>query len=322
MLLLLAALGGVPSLAAAQAAKIKLGTSLSPPSSDALTSYVAVERGFFGKYGLDVQVIAFLGGAINMKALLAGEVDVSVIGATDCIVSASKGAKIRLWLVPYPMLPFHLVARREAASTLQGLAGKHIAVSGIGTISYHVPRIVFQRSGMDPEDVKYIAVGSPADRFKALLAGKVDATLVSNTEAAKLAKYPEIIDLAQVSKVVPEIPYEFGVAKEDYIERNPETISKLTKALLEASRWIAANRAGTVEVGTKILKEESPEVLGRAYDLAGPRHWGVNGDISEAAYNYTVDFLTKVGYLKDPVPFEKFFDRRFVDRALKELGRL
>ena len=99
-------------------------------------------------------------------------------------------------------------------------------------------------------------------------------------------------------------------------------IYKLTKALLEASRWIAANRAGTVEVGTKVLKEESPEVLGRAYDLAGPQHWGVNGDISEAAYNYTVDFLTKVGYLKDPVPFEKFFDRRFLNRALKELGRL
>ncbi len=320
--LLIAALCAAPGAVEAQAIKVKMGTSLSPPSSDVLTPYVAVERGFFSKYGLDVQVIEFRGGAIHMKALLAGEVDVSIIGATDSIVSASKGAKIRLWMVPHPVVPFHLVARRDAAATVQALVGKNVAVSGIGTISYHIPRIVLERSGVDPDKVKYVAVGSPADRFKALLAGKVDATLVTNTEAAKLVQYPQIIDLLQVSKVVPEIPYEFAMAKEDYIERNPETFHKLTRAVLEASRWIAANRAGTVEIGTKVLKEEPPEILGRAYDLADARHWGVNGDISEAAYNYTVDFLLKVGYLKDPVPFEKLFDRRFLDRALKELGRL
>jgi len=322
MSLLVAALGAGAGPALAQPVKIKMGTSLSPPSSDVLTSYVAVERGFFSKYGLDVQVIQFRGGAINMKALLAGEVDVSIIGATDCIVSASKGARIRTWMVPYPVVPFHFVARKDAATTLQALVGKNIAVSGIGTISYHIPRIVLQRSGVDPEKVKYIALGSPADRFKALLAGKVDATLVTNIEAAKLAQHPEIIDLVQVSKVVPEIPYEFGLAKEDYIEKNPETIYGLTRALLEAGRWIAANKAGAVDVAMKVLKEEPPEILGRAYDLADPRHWGVNGDMTEAAYHYTVDFLLKVGYLKDPVPFEKFFDRRFVDRALKELGRM
>ncbi|MBI2211965.1 MAG: hypothetical protein HYU47_15430 [Deltaproteobacteria bacterium] len=47
----------------------------------------------------------------------------------------------------------------------------------------------------------------------------------------------------------------------------------------------------------------------------------MNGDISEASYKYTVDFLLKVGYMEKPVPYGKFFDRRFVDRAVKELGR-
>jgi NitT/TauT family transport system substrate-binding protein len=258
-----------------------------------------------------------------MKALLAGEVDVALaIGATDAIVAAAKGARIRAWMVPHPVTQVHFVARREAGTTLQALAGKTLAVSGIGAISYHIPRIIFQRSGLDPDAVKYIAVGSPADRFRALLAGKVDAAVVRNTEAAKLAQYPEIVLLAQVSKDVPEIPYEFSVARESYLEKNPETIFRLTRALLEANRWIAANRAGTVEIAAKVLKEESPEVLGRAYDMSDPRLWGVNGDITEAAYKYTVDFLLKVGDLKDPVPYEKFFDRRFVDQALKELGRM
>jgi NitT/TauT family transport system ATP-binding protein len=53
---------------------------------------------------------------------------------------------------------------------------------------------------------------------------------------------------------------------------------------------------------------------------ADPRLWGVNGDITEASYDFTVAFLKKVGYLETPVPYKQFFDRRFVDRAVKELG--
>jgi len=237
-------------------------------------------------------------------------------------VSASKGAKVRLWFVPQPVTPYHFVARKEASTTLQGLAGKTVAVSGVGAISYHIPRIVLERSGVNPDAPKYLAVGSPADRFKALVAAKVDATVVTHVEAAKLDAYPEIASLVVVPKVVPEIPYQFAMAREEYIERNAETLFKLARALLEANRWMAANRAGTIEVAAKVLKGESPAVLGRAYDMTDPRLFGVNGDITEASYKYTADFLLKVGFMTEPVPYERFFDRRFVDGALKEMGRM
>ena len=312
----------IPAVGDAQTAKIKLGSSLSPPSLDSITPYVAIEKGFFKKYGLDAEVVEFRGDATHVKALLSGEIDLSInMGATEAIVSASKKAPIRLWVVANPITPYHFVARKEAGTTLQALVGKSIAVSGIGAISYHIPRIVLERSGVDPEKVKYVAVGSPADRFKALVAGKIDATVVTNTEAAKLASYPEIVDIVNVPKIVPEIPYEFGMAREDYIQKNTDTIYKLAKAIIESNRWIASNKAGAVEVAKKILPEETTEVLSKAYDSVDPRLWGVNGDDTEASYNYTVDFLKKVGYLDKPLPYGQFFDRRFVDRALKELGR-
>ncbi len=311
-----------PSPNEAQMIKIKMGSSLSPPSLDSITPYVAIEKGFFKKYGLDVEVVEFRGDATHVKALLSGDIDVSInMGATEGIVSASKKAPIRLWVVANPVTPYHFIARKEAGTTLQALVGKSIAVSGIGAISYHIPRIVLERSGIDPEKFKYVAVGSPADRFRALVAGKVDATVVTNTEAAKLANYPEIVDLVNVPKVVPEIPYEFGMAREDYIQKNADTLYKLAKAIIEANRWIVANKAGTVEIAKKILPDESTEALGKAYEMADPRLWGVNGDFSEASYKYTVDFLLKVGFMETPVSYDKFFDRRFVDRALKELGR-
>src|ERR1043166_5327332 len=252
----------MPTLGDAQTAKIKLGSSLSPPSLDSITPYVAIERGFFKKNGVDAEVVEFRGDATHVKALLSGDIDLSInMGATEAMVSASKKAPIKLWVVANPITPYHFVARKEAGTTLQALVGKNIAGSGIGAISYHIPRIVLERSGVDPEKFKYVPVGSPADRFKALVAGKVDATVVTNTEAAKLASYPEIIDLVSVAKVVPEIPYEFGMAREEYIQKNTETMYRLAKAIIESNRWIAANKAATVEIAKKILPEETTEVL-------------------------------------------------------------
>lgn len=306
----------------AQAVKIKMGAGSSPPILDSITPYIAREKGFFKKYGLDVEILEFRGDVVATKALLAGDIDVlSNVGATSAIVSASKGAKIHLWVVPQPVTPYHFVARREAGTTFQALAGKTVAVSGIGAISYHIPRIIMERNGVDPEKLKYVVVGSNADRFRALVSGKVDVTVVSTLEIAKMDHYPDIIDLVTVAKVVPEIPFIFSVAREDYIQKNTETMYKLAKAMIETNRWIADNKAGTVQIAAKVIPDEKPETLNKAYDSADPHLWGINGDISESAYNFTNDFLVKVGYMEERPPYNKFFDRRFVDRALKELGR-
>jgi ABC-type nitrate/sulfonate/bicarbonate transport system substrate-binding protein len=267
-------------------------------------------------------MIEFRGDNVLTTALLSGDINLcSNIGATSAMVSVSKGAKLRLWIVPQPVTPYHFIARKEAAATVRDLAGKTVAVSGIGSISYHIPRIILERNGVDPEKLNYVMAGSNADRFKALLTGKVDATVVGNIEAAKLSSYPDIVDLVTVAKVVPEIPFTFGMAREGFIQKEPETMYRLAKGMIEANRWIADNKAGTVRIAAKIIPDEMPEVLSRAYDQADPHLWGLNGDISEASYKFTSDFLVKVGFMTAPLSYEQFFDRRFIDRALKELGR-
>jgi ABC-type nitrate/sulfonate/bicarbonate transport system substrate-binding protein len=145
--------------------------------------------------------------------------------------------------------------------------------------------------------------------------------MVSTIEAAKLDGFPDLINLGVVAKIVPEIPFIFSIARENYIQKNFDTMYRLSKATIETLRWIAGNKAGTVEVAAKVIPDEKPEILSKAYDLADPRLWGVNGDISEGAYKYTLDFLLKVGFMKESVSYDRLFDRRFVDRVVKELGR-
>ncbi|MBI3079429.1 MAG: ABC transporter substrate-binding protein [Deltaproteobacteria bacterium] len=320
--LLIALLVAVPPTAA-QPIRLKLGSSLSPPTLDLITPYLARDRGIFKTHGLDAEIVEFRGDAIHMKALLAGELDVSAVqGPTIAMVTASKGTKTKTILVSHPLTPYTFVARAEAAKSFQDLVGKSIAVSGIGAISYHIPRLILDRAGVDPEKVKYVALGSPADRFKALLANKIDATLITTAEAAKLDRYPQLAVLADVTKALPEMPYAVSVTTEAYIGKNPEALNKLVRAYLEANRFIRANKQGTVEIAAKVLKGETPELLAKAYDLINPKMWGLNGDLDKTTYQYVAEVLMKIGYLANPVPYEKFFDWRFVERALKEIGRL
>src|SRR5438445_10751500 len=145
----------------AKTGKINMDASLSPASLESIRPYVAMEKGFFKKYGIDVEVVEFRGDNTHVKALLSGDIDMSInMGATEGIVGAAKKVPIKLWVVTNPITPYHLIARREAGTTLQALMGKSVAVSGIGAISYHIPRIVIERIGLDPEKFKYVAVVS------------------------------------------------------------------------------------------------------------------------------------------------------------------
>jgi ABC-type nitrate/sulfonate/bicarbonate transport system substrate-binding protein len=134
--LLLSAAMTLSTAGFADAQKIKMGSSLSPPSIESITPYVAIEKGFFKKNGVDAEVVEFRGDETHGKALLAGDVQVSINqGATYGIVAASKGAPMRLWVVPQPITPYIFVARKEAGTTLQALVGKKISVTGVGAIS-------------------------------------------------------------------------------------------------------------------------------------------------------------------------------------------
>src|SRR5690348_12643390 len=126
-LLLVGLIVGLTSPAADAQQKIKLGSSLSPPSLESISPYVAIEKGFFKKNGVDAEVVEFRGDATHVKALLSGDIDASInMGATEAIVTASK-APIRLWVVANPITPYYLIARKEAGTTLQALIGKNVA---------------------------------------------------------------------------------------------------------------------------------------------------------------------------------------------------
>ena len=84
---------------------------------------------------------------------------------------------------------------RSAVS--KGISGSaSIAVSAPGSFPDLVARAVFEKAGIPMGDVKFAAMGSDTDRYKALTAGVVQGAIVSN-------EYTPIATKAGVKLLVP-----------------------------------------------------------------------------------------------------------------------
>ncbi|MBL8672964.1 MAG: ABC transporter substrate-binding protein, partial [Alphaproteobacteria bacterium] len=136
--LALAACFALPVPTADAQGQIRFGGTSSPPSMVEMPLYVALDRGFFKAEGVDVAISAFTGDPIAQRALIAGEVDVVNTNLSTTIAAVSNGAAVKAVASQVTKLTYLFIARKGIAS-VKDLAGKSIAVSAPGALSYHVP---------------------------------------------------------------------------------------------------------------------------------------------------------------------------------------
>ena len=165
------ALGCQPA-AAADPMTWRSGTTAA--KSDAGFVMMAAQRGFADRQGLHLDMVQFNGDAIMLKALLAGELDSYEASPGNAMIAASRGADIKLLGCYWPGLTYAVFARK-GINSVGDLRGKSLAISAPGSLPDLLMRVLLSANGMSASDVSFVALGSDADRFKAVAAGIVDA---------------------------------------------------------------------------------------------------------------------------------------------------
>lgn len=154
-----------------------------------------VTKGFAEKQGLKLDDVQVDSDQIALKALLAGELDTFEGSPTGSMIAASRGADVVILGCDWPGLP-HGVFVRAGITKLEDLKGKTIAISQPGAMPDQLVRALLAKAGMTPDDVKFANLGGDNDRYKALIAGVVDAAVVSG-------EYTPIAAKANVKMLVP-----------------------------------------------------------------------------------------------------------------------
>jgi NitT/TauT family transport system substrate-binding protein len=234
------------------------------PAINMVYSFVARDAGFLSKYGLDARIVVFDAGSILAQAALAGEVKISVSSGPATIASRSQGADSIIVAACVNILPYSIVAAKGITDWDQ-LKGKKIAISRFGSGTDTAVRLVLKRYGLDPaKDVIIVQLGTQPTRFQALVAGAIDATIISPPLdiAAKKQGYPIVVNITELG-----IPYPQQVIEttDRFMRDNPQTIKNFLKGFIEGVRFALTHKEETKKIITKYLKTTDPEILEATY---------------------------------------------------------
>lgn len=246
----------------------KLTIAYSSVSGNMATLWITQERGFFRKYGLDVQMVFIESGTTAVQSLVSKDVAFVQMAGAGVLQSRLRGSDVVMIAGFLNTLDYQLMVEKSIAKPEQ-LKGKTMAVSRFGSSSDFATRYALEKFGLIPDkDVTILEIGSQPARFAALETGKIQAAMVAVplTLKAKALGYHALADLQMLG-----LEYQHtGLATTDaLIKSRPDLMRNVMKAYVEGIHYYKTHRAESLQVLAKYLKTNDTDVLNEVYQDLG-----------------------------------------------------
>lgn len=272
-----------------------------------------VTQGFAEKQGLEVELVQFKSDAIALKALLAGDLDSYDGILTGTVVAAVHGTDVKLLGCHWPGLP-HGIFVRKSIGSVQDLKGKTFAISTPFTLPDVLADAMLRKYGMKASDMRMVPLGGDPERYKALVAGLADATVVS-AEYAPIADRDGVKLLMAGRDVLPQYMRLCMFTTGDVLKRRADDAVRFMAAEMTALRYALTHRDAALKL-TRTLTgikpdDPRPEYI---YDDTVRTH-GVDPDIGIPMdkIDWGIQLMVKAG--KVPADFDA---QRIIDASVRE----
>jgi NitT/TauT family transport system substrate-binding protein len=301
--------------------KLDIGIAVSPPNVVHTTPYVAKALGYFQKRCIDANIVEFNGGTVG-TIVAAIQQGTTIGNLTD--IAIARGLKAhQIWqLAPRPPQAYVVPAEIKTAKDLKG---KRLSAAGggVGSFNWLMGREVLATAKLKVDDAEFIA-GDTAGREPGLVAGQVDG-VVLHPEDTYLAmqQKPGSHVLLQLSTLLPDFAFNAYGASDDLIAKDPQLLTDVVAALIEADRTIYHDKAKVVPIMVDATHKPK-EAVEFAYDsLTKNCIWAVNSGFSEPRTMWTYNHDLADGDL-DGAPrklsYSDIVDMRIAKAALAQLG--
>jgi NitT/TauT family transport system substrate-binding protein len=188
-----------PSDVLAQAKELRELNTSYPLGGSSSYFWVAYRSGSFERHGLKLKPIFIPGGVTALQALLAKEVFIELTAGPAAIRAWARGAKEITFIGAVGTRLDYVIVAHPSIHNANDLKGKRVGVSQLGASPDFIARLGLKRLGLNPEkDVTIVPIGSPGERWSALSAGHVQASLFQTpfTLRARKAGYIPLLDFA------------------------------------------------------------------------------------------------------------------------------
>lgn len=291
--------------------------------------YVAKASGYFAQEGLDVEMITTNGAGPDIKAMIAGEVDFTFTPGDNVILAYQEGKRTVMVLTGFHRLIINWAMHKDIARArgiaettplaekLKALKGLTVGVTQAGALTAHLASFVIRKAGYVPQqDVNIIPIGSGPTWLAALENRKVDvaltATPVPETAISQGYAMMFINNSKGEDPSIPEFLMECLITRPDVIEKNPDLVRRMARALGKANKWALSNRPEQVAEALKpFLGGTPPEVLLSGVKSTLPA-LSRDGRTTERGVQITQDVLEQAGILKKRVPYSEVANNNFL----------
>ncbi|HEY1232987.1 MAG TPA: ABC transporter substrate-binding protein [Candidatus Binatia bacterium] len=284
------------------------------PGLSTLPLEISARKSFFRDENIDALVITMRAN-IAVNALLTRNVDYAT-PSTSTIKAATAGLPVKTIAVLLGRPDYFLTVKKEIRS-MRDLNGKRIAIGSFGAAADLALRAVAKQDGLDPDrDLIRLQMGGAAARYASLLAGTVDATILTlpyNLQAEK-AGYKDLLWFGERL----ELPLAGLATLDETIQRNYQQVLGVVRAVFRAMAFASANREETIQILMNWLKLDR-EVAARSYEL-GKRSWSDGGMVSDGAVQTLVDQSLLELNAKSAVPLDRVRNWTFAEQAKRDMG--
>ena len=214
------------------------------------------ERGFFAKYGFDAETLFVRGAPTLVAAMASNEIEVGYTGGTAVIGSVASGSDLKVLSALTNRVTYDLVTRPGIKSA-EDLRGKKFGVQSIGGTVWMGAILALEHLGLDPErdKIAIIAAGDQTVLAQAVATGTIDATVLDGVQSRPLHARGFPI-LAELDKAKLPILSSSIVAREPYIQKNPQIVENVMRAVIEGAAFCLSLREkpNTLKILQKYLR--------------------------------------------------------------------
>jgi ABC-type nitrate/sulfonate/bicarbonate transport system substrate-binding protein len=304
----------------AQTIKLRYGQIPSTIKTvSALHFHIAQRKGFFGREGIDLEILPIEGGAGNMVvALSKGNVDIART-ATPYLIQDVIAGSDNVAILGETATPIYSLIVKPEIKSFADLKGKTIGLSlAVDTISISTRKLM-ALNGIKESDIKVKElVGTPA-RSDCLKKGECDAVPLGQPEDLQLMQQG-YRRLGVSTDAMTNFQFIVSATRRSWAAKNKDALVRYVKALA-ASYGYMRDPVNRDEVGAIVVETTgSSEAIARQIlQLYFEPDRGVvpkQGEIDVKGFNEVIRIMGEVGELKAPLPtVERFIDLQFLHAA-------
>lgn len=321
--LALTALLGLSTLAQAQDRTPFRVVFSAPPTTFQLPHHVAKDLGWFDKAGLKVEESYVAGDSNAVRGLVSGGADVASTGLLVGLQAVTEGAKIKVAGAWQPRVDYQMLAQ-DRIKSVRDLETARIGTASAGGLTQRIPEMLMQKHRVPTNKANFVSLGGHEARMKAVMADKVDASVVGMLYAAQAGNAKGVHVLSSIAAEFPALGFTFLIVADKDLENPAKRRAMETYVrwgIVEGSRFIMKEP----DRAAAIMHARAPEISlatisGIIREMNRLNLWGVDGGLDREVIDFNVKLGVEMGALKRPMAPGEGIDDSLVKKALAEAG--